>query len=187
MKNQLTKFLCIVVLSFMTSTACKQNRPQEMDVKQLLDINELVVLRTEGLVLTEIVDPKTFDAPLGGLIGDIKAYYQETHPSFLRVCQGQPLVLQYEDFDMIREGIRNQVFTSEAGIEEAIMSLYVANTDRSIEVYERILQESERKDVRRFALRALPGLYNHQKEVHALLRQRRADDYLDTTPHNMPD
>lgn len=161
-----------LALALLLSASCTERRPEANDVHRTLDINELVSLRTEGLALAEIAASTSSDAQVRQAIGQIRAYYQDTHPAFLEICRGQLIVLEQRDFDMIWMNAQGQVLAPGQCAEEIFLSLYVANTAKKIAVYERVLREPQAQGLYLFALQALPGLYSQQEEILGILRNK---------------
>lgn len=165
--------LHIALLSLFVSLACT-NENLTTDTT----LYELVALRTEGLALAELVGQQTGDDKIDGTVRQIKAYYRETHPTFLNVCAGQPLVLREQDFDTIWNTLQAQLFADEGAVYDRFLSLYIINTEKSITIYQRVLSEGRPQELYHFAKLALPNLYNQQKELCALLKQKETESKI---------
>ncbi len=170
MKTNLAPSALVVALLIVAS--CTEPSPPASDTHAVLAINELVALRTEGLTLAEIAASTARDEQVNQTIGRIKAYYADTHPAFLDVCKGQLIVLGQRDFDRIWMTAQGQVLAPGACTDETFLALYIANTAKTIAVYERVLREQEPGGLYLFALQALPGLHSQQDEILALLRDK---------------
>lgn len=163
----------LFVATLLLNLSCTENPQQSRsDFRQTMAIHELIVLRTEGLALTELVDRTTLASSTDSLVGLISDYYVQTHPEFLKLCRGQPVLLENEDFDTIWKTLKHHINTSDATVEEALIFLYTANINKSISVYQRIIQENQHQNLHCFALRALPILLHHQKQAFVLLKNK---------------
>src|SRR5690606_34036571 len=173
MKRLLNYTLAIV--GFLTAS-CRERPPNMVADEHLRVLNELIVLRTEGLALAEVAASASHDEQVNRTIGHIKTYYTHTHPEFLKLCEGQIVVLAQKDFATIWTAVEHQLLRDAECTEKAFLSLYIANTARSIVAYERVLRGDADGDVYLFALRALPGLYSQRSEIASLLRQHAYRD-----------
>lgn len=165
----------LIIATFLTAS-CREHAPRSVDDEHIHVISELVVLRTEGLALAEVAASATRDEQVGRAIGQVKAYYIETHPAFLKLCQGQVIVLAHDDFATICAAVEHQILGESACVEMAFLSLYTDHTARQIAAYERVLRKSSKEDLYAFALRALPGLYHQQREISAIVHKHACRD-----------
>src|SRR5690554_2166391 len=137
-----TNFCAPFLLAFVL-VSCTERSPQAIDAKQAMAINKLVALRTEGLVLAEIADGGVPNPQVSEAIARIKTYYRDTHPAFIDVCRGQPIVLGQQDYDVIWTAAQDQMLATGHCAEEAFLLLYIANTAKAIAIYERLLLEQD--------------------------------------------
>lgn len=169
-----------LVFSLMLS-ACFNTAVPTSEGEQLA-INQLILLRTEGLILAEMVHERTERDEIRKMCKKIIAYYQDTHPGFLEICENRIIAVQSKDFDSLWNKTNDFMDTSGYDMEETFINLYQNNIERSITLYEVIIQSNDWEDISYFSFLALPHLYNQQQELRALENENNLKVDIDTHP-----
>lgn len=154
---------CLVMLH----GACQHKGyvPQEQGEAERFALNELLLLRTEGLILAERIPNDTQNKEITEICDRIKAYYEKTHPDFMLLCEDKIMDVQEEDFDLLWDKIDLYLEEHEEDIESAFLNLVQENIMRSISLYTIIIQQEEWEEMRYFSHLALPDLYNQQEDL----------------------
>lgn len=166
------KYLYIGFLLSVLLSACRTPDVQK-EQNERFAINELLLLRTEGFALVELAHTYVDNQEISAMCQRIMAYYKDTHPDFVKLCQGKQIAVGEQDFELLWNKIIDFLENNEQGLEGAFLDLCQDNILRSIALYEIIIQRNDWEDMSYFSFRALPDLYNQQGDLRILSRRVR--------------
>lgn len=155
-----------VFLLLVTVSSCTNGG--KLDDKELLVMQELVLLRTEGLALAEFVQSKSADPEVLAMCENLQRYYEETHPEFLQICTGRKIALSNSDFDLLWGKMSERFSAGNHSVETTCLQLCEENIQSSIKLYETLIQKRDWEDISYFSFLALPDLYNQQQDLQRL-------------------
>ncbi len=160
--------LLFLIVGFSACTMDDASKQREAVI-----VRELVLLRTEGLALAEFVGSKSADADVIKVGEQLRAYYQQTHPDFLRACTGSQIDLNDADFDSLWTKINDRFVSEDQSMESLCLQLCDENIRTSIKLYEDIIRERESEKISYFSFIALPDLYNQQQQLDKIRSHSR--------------
>lgn len=158
------KHILIIILLGSILQGC-QNKDVVRAENELFTINELLLLRTEGLILAERATHYTKNKEIQRMCHRIKNYYRTTHPDFVDLCKDRIIGVEEKDVDQLWIKIDNYLYEQQDNIETAFVNLCNDNILRSIALYEIIITRDDWEDISYFSYQALPELYHQQEEL----------------------
>lgn len=135
-------------------------------------VNELFLLRTEGMALCEIASASNPSPEVQNACDELNAYYTATQEDFAHLCTGRSIALGAKDFDAIWKNVEGHLLHKDERFEVAFLQLSTDNILRAIALHELILQRHDWEDITYYALKSLPELYNRQTELGRLRRSQ---------------
>lgn len=142
-----------VLVYFLTSfvlLSCS-SKPKDNVVKEEMVLEEIVYLRTEGLMLLEkLVDhcPSDDDCMIGAKMLN---FYSESQPNLVVLCENKKLNLSLTAYEEISNEVEALVEDS-ASYYEHILEKLLSNLHYQKEIYLRILQDSELNSLHYYTL-----------------------------------
>lgn len=164
------------ILSFLLE-ACAYIAPTPDEDEQSI-LRELILLRTQGLMLAEIICFQTENTDIRALGQMVVRYYEDTHPEFLEVCKRKLYAGVEIDVDALWSTANEYLHSTGNSLDDAFLLRYQDNIVRAITLHEMIILSGHSPDLRYFSFVALPELYRQQRELSALARENR----LSTSP-----
>ncbi|WP_437920064.1 hypothetical protein [Sphingobacterium sp. LRF_L2] len=147
--------------------ACEVRRDNtkagESDVLQ-----ELVLLRTEGLIMTEYMLSNADNKEILTVCKRVKKYYTLTHPDFLRLCTGYSMELKESDFTLLWNDVHQRFIAARDSVDCFYLDCYQENIRSTIALYENLIRRQESEGISYFSFVALPDLYNQYDEFAAM-------------------
>lgn len=156
-------FLFIVPLFLQGSDT---SLPSFQDARQDETLRTIVFVRTEGLLLIQLLQQHTKDKKLLGLCKRIIHYYKETQSDLLKACKGKDLQLSKQQFEYIQKDLQTQLLTNGMLNDSICMVYFREHISKSIQMYSLILKEGKGDDISYFSFRALPQLLNINEELN---------------------
>lgn len=158
----------LMLIALLGSESCDGTRRESEN--EMFVINELFMLRTEGMILCQIAEAADSDGQILNACDRFHAYYAATQPEFLSLCDGRSIALDESDFDTIWKNVERGVKKNAVFSKSDFITLTTDNILRSIALHEIILERMEWEDVSYYAFKSLPELYNQQQLLSDLRR-----------------
>ncbi len=155
-------------------TSCQSASVKETE-DEMFVVNELFLLRTEGMVLCDIASSNNPSPEIQMACEKLRNYYTGTQEDFVYLCDGRSVALEQEDFDLIWKHLDTQLTKDSMQFEIAFIELSADNLLRSIALHELILQRKDWEDIMYYAFKSLPELYKQQGALTQLKESRVAE------------
>ncbi len=170
----------IIVSTILLASSCQPASVRENE-NEMFVVNELFLLRTEGLALYQIAMSANPTADVQSACENLKNYYATTQEEFIYLCDGRSIAIGAEDYDVIWRHVEGQLLKDSAQFETAFIELSTDNLLRSIALHELILQRQDWEDIMYYAFKSLPELYKQQ----GVLQQLKESRYTRKSPETM--
>lgn len=155
----------IPLLLFFITTFVNATPQQLKQVSQEEAIlTNIVFMRTEGLLMTQLIEQKSKNKKVLSAIKRAKRYYTETQPMLLEVIKGKALALDQKQFDYISQEAEKKFQNYDIKNEGHWIKLYQNHIQNCIRSYSLLLQDREWASVTYFSFYALPELINLDQE-----------------------
>lgn len=138
------------------------------DIKNESTLRNIVFMRTEGLVMTQLMEQHSKDKQMLSLCKRIKSYYKNTQPILLDIVKGETLDLEKSQFDAIWKAGTASFANYNEKTEKDMNLMFEEHINASVNAYTALLKEGLEDDVTYFSFRALPGLVNLAEECVAI-------------------
>lgn len=152
-------------------SSCESNSVRETENETFV-VNELFLLRTEGMALCEIAAANNPSLEIQAACEKLRTYYTATQEEFVYLCNGRSVAVGSEDFDIIWRHIDGHLSKDSSQFEIAFIELSSDNILRSIALHELILQRQDWEDIMYYAFKSLPELYKQQGALAQLKESR---------------
>lgn len=160
-KNMRTPLLLFLISAFLHAN------PQQL--KQVSQeeaiLTNIVFMRTEGLLMTQLIEQKSKSKKVLSLIRRAKRYYTDTQPLLVEVTKGKTLALDQKQFEYISKEAEKRFQNYDIKNESYWIKLYQNHIQSCIRLYSLLLQEREWASVTYFSFHALPELINLEHEL----------------------
>lgn len=161
----------ILIIILISNVACQRSEKDDREASAL--VRKLVMVRTEGLALAELLWNNSEDPAVKQISGQIIEYYQSTHPLFLQICKGRKLMLREHDYQNIWTNLQNKIDTYDPQIEQKLIALSIENIQISMELYNQAIHDQRWEDILVFSFEALPELFNIMDELRYMELSRK--------------
>lgn len=123
-------------------------------------LRDIVFMRTEGLVMTQLMEKHTKNKEMLLLCKRVKEYYQKTQPILLEIVKGKTLDLDEEQFVQIWKAGEKAFQNYDEKTQKEWNSLFATHINACVQAYTQLLQERQDDDISYFSFQALPELVN---------------------------
>lgn len=158
--------LLIITLVSPLVNKAGQRAPSQEEV-----IRNIVFMRSEGLSMTLLLLDRSQGSSLMDIGNRVKSYYEWTQEETLNLCKGKQLNLSSDQFDLLYSRLQKGLLSGGEKTEYDYLKIYDDHITKNIAYYMNLLKERKYDEVTYFSLRALPELFNIQKEVKTLLQR----------------
>ncbi|MCL7987468.1 hypothetical protein M8998_05895 [Sphingobacterium sp. lm-10] len=163
----MNNFTHFIIITLLLATSCQSASVQETE-NEMFVVNELILLRTEGMALCELAAAANPSPEVQATCEKLKTYYTSTQEEFTYLCTGRSVAMEEEDFDTIWKQAENYLLKDTANFELAFIELSSDNILRSITLHELIVQRQDWEDIMYYAFKSLPELYYQQGNLSRL-------------------
>nr|WP_315395312.1 hypothetical protein [uncultured Sphingobacterium sp.] len=151
-----------IFLLFQSSAVISQ------DYKDEHILRDIVFMRTEGLVMTQLMEKHSKNKDILVLCKQIRNYYKNTQPILVDIIKGKTIDLDQNQFEQIwKAGEKSFLYYSDES-ESKWNKLFLEHINASVNAYTKLLRERQDDDIAYFTFRALPELVNLAKAYQAL-------------------
>lgn len=127
-------------------------------------LTKIVFMRTEGLLMTQLIEQNSKNKKVLSAIKRAKRYYTETQPILVEVIKGKALALDQKQFEYISKEAEKRFQNYDIKNESHWIKLYQSHIQNCIRSYSLLLQERKWASVTYFSFYALPELINLDQE-----------------------
>jgi uncharacterized lipoprotein YehR (DUF1307 family) len=149
---------CLLAVFLFIQVSCQRSAKDDQAASDI--VRKIVMVRTEGLAIAEVLWTYSEDPAVRQISKQIIEYYKSTHPTFLRICKGRSLMLNEQDYRNIWTNLENKIDYYDPQIEQKLLALSMENTTISIELYSSLIRNQRWHDIAVFSFEALPELFN---------------------------
>lgn len=128
----------------------------------------IVFMRTEGLLMTQLLEQKSKNKKVLAVCKRAKQYYMQTQPILIEVVSGKVLPLDEKQFEYMAEEAEKRFQDYDIKNEGKWIRLYQDHIQNAIQAYTFLLQNRAWPSVTYFSFQALPELINLEKEFKKL-------------------
>jgi hypothetical protein len=151
-----------IFLLFQSSAVISQ------DYKDEHTLRDIVFMRTEGLVMAQLMEKHSKNKEILLLCKRIKSYYKDTQPILLEIIKGKTIDLDDSQFEQIwNAGEKSFAYYSEESASKW-NKLFLEHINACVNAYTQLLRERQDDDIAYFTFRALPELVNLAKTYKTL-------------------
>lgn len=156
----------IPLLLFFIS-AFLHSKPQQLKQvsQQEAILTNIVFMRTEGLLMTQLIAKKSKNKKVLSVIKRAKRYYIKTQPLLLEVIKGKALALDQQQFEYISKKAEKRFENYDVKNEGEWIQLYQSHIQNCIRSYSLLLQGQTWPGITYFSFHALPELINLEDEL----------------------
>ncbi|UPZ35375.1 hypothetical protein MUB18_14795 [Sphingobacterium sp. PCS056] len=147
-------FIITIFLLLQSSALISQDLNDENTLR------DIVFMRTEGLVMTQLMEKHTTDKQMLLLCKRIKDYYKTTQPILLEIVKGKTLQLDQRQFDQIWKAGEKSFENYNEKNKKQWKLLFEQHIHACVQAYTKLLQERQDDDISYFSFQALPELVN---------------------------
>lgn len=162
-----------MVMISLIAISCQSNSTRETE-NEMFVVNELFLLRTEGMALYQIASSANPSPEIQVACQNLKDYYAATQEEFVYLCDGRSVAIGQDDYDVIWRHVEGHLLRDSAQFETTFIELSTDNLMRSIALHELILQRQDWEDIMYYAFKSLPELYKQQGALSQLKESRFA-------------
>lgn len=144
-----------IFLLFQSLAVIAQNNNKDEHI-----LRDIVFMRTEGLVMTQLMEKHSKNKYMLLLCKRIKNYYKDTQPILLEIIKGKTIGVDQSQFEQIWKAGENSFAYYSDESENKWNKLFLEHINASVNAYTKLLQERQDDDIAYFTFRALPGLVN---------------------------
>ena len=137
---------------------------QQVSQEETVLIN-IVFMRTEGLLMTQLLEQKSKNKNIVAICKRAKNYYVHTQPILVEVIKGKALPLDQYQFEEISKEAEKRFENYNDKNESEWIRMYQDHIQNSLRTYSLLLQGREWSSVTYFSFQALPELINIDQEL----------------------
>jgi hypothetical protein len=159
--------LTLILSTILCFLQVSELHAQQLSQEEVI-LTNIVFMRTEGLVMTQLLEQKSKNKKVLAICKRARRYYIQTQPTLLEVLKGKMLALDARQFEDISKEAEKKFDKYSVKNEGQWVRLYQDHIQNAIRTYSLLLQERKWASVTYFSFLALPELINLQEEVKKL-------------------
>ncbi|UIR57364.1 hypothetical protein LZQ00_05980 [Sphingobacterium sp. SRCM116780] len=159
--------LNIIVLTLLVSLQSFSLGQQQQQKKETV-LRDIVFMRTEGLIMTQMMEKHSKNKNMLAICKRAKSYYTSTQPMLLEITKGKALDLDKRQFEQIWKEAEKSFQKYTIKNEDEWNRMYEGHIHACIRAYSLLVQEQQWPDIAYFSFHALPGLINLEEAFKQL-------------------